>query len=274
MASFAWQTLFQLRFPYAIPRQESPKYLDMDSSCVFGSKYLLFLVGFGYDAIADVYKVVRVVRQRADYVAEVCTLGTSDSSWRRISMINLRKYVKIYPSKGLYHRGFIYWAVSSLKNVLDEKMIISFDIHTEEFQSVPPPTGHVPADGQNNVLPSNVGVWLDLRNECITFLQFSSEVEMWTTKTDSSASYCGHERFLFWLKHPSFPLPPLPKYRPELFLSSVQLIMSTKEIGRPISYDIHTHEVRAVQLCPGKLYHSYLFIPYVQSLVSLPSSLI
>ncbi|GMN25488.1 hypothetical protein TIFTF001_000956 [Ficus carica] len=63
----------------------------LQSSC-FGSNFkTLVMAGFGYDAIADVYKVVRVVCLCSTAVgarigAEVCTLGNHGDSWREIKM--------------------------------------------------------------------------------------------------------------------------------------------------------------------------------------------
>lgn len=68
------------------------------------------MAGFGYDAISNVYKVVRVVRLHSTDVdapirAEVCTLGGNHGdSWREIKM-EIEIDITSFTHSEVYHKG-------------------------------------------------------------------------------------------------------------------------------------------------------------------------
>lgn len=86
------------------------------------------MAGFGYDAIADVYKVVRVVRLHSTAVdahirAEVCTLGNHGDSWRENKM-KIEIDVSSLTLDEVNHRGVCYWVICD--KFYMKKMLISF----------------------------------------------------------------------------------------------------------------------------------------------------
>ena len=277
------------------PTTREFNHLDPDLSCFFGFDFKTFVSGFGYDAIDNVYKIVRVVSlpssssgdcKSASFGAEVCTLGSDqgNSSWREIRMIDVGKYFTTYACRGMYHRGFIYWMLSNL-NAATERMIISFDMHGEEFQVVPLPSGIVDdpmefntVDGRNRVTQVRKGVWFSFWNQCPTLLKIvmitlprdadvPKPVEVWKMKTDSSSSR-RHERFSCWVKHATFS-PPLERFSPLAFWKSDELLLGTGTLGRFASYNLRTRKVRTLRLHPQTAFTYLSVFVDVKSFVSM-----
>ena len=96
--------------------------------------------GFGYCPKSKKYKVVRLVLRLENMfqrMAEVYTLGSTDTSWRRIGSAPFDLDLALFPT---YLNGVIQWVKASD----DEKMkgsvfIIGFDFEEEKFNQVPPP---------------------------------------------------------------------------------------------------------------------------------------
>ncbi|PON56162.1 F-box domain containing protein [Parasponia andersonii] len=92
-------------------------------------------VGFGYDAIDDVYKIVRVYRCFGLIRADVFNLGSD--CWREFKMKiesgddELSYY---FGEEQVYCKGVYYWMMREVSS-LDEK-IRSFDMHDEEFHTI------------------------------------------------------------------------------------------------------------------------------------------
>ena len=81
-----------------------------------------------------------------------------------------------------YHRGFVYWLLCNL-HAAAERVIISFDMHEEEFQVVPLPSGIIDdpmevdtVDGQNRV---RKGVRFSFCNQCATLLKINMITRPW-----------------------------------------------------------------------------------------------
>lgn len=227
------------------------------------------MVGFGHDAIVDVYKVVRVVTMSGCFGAEVCTLGTNSSwTWRKIRMINIGKYIKTYAGRGVYHRGFVYWVLHYAKrqSLPGKIMIISFDMHAEEFRTLALPKDFDDRGDQDIALQLN-GCWLGLwKKETLILIKFPEQAAMWTMKTDSCSGGC--ERFSFWVKHPKLS-PPLENFIPAVFWNNDdELLLVVGVIKHLASYNLLTHKVRAVRLHPHKAYSYCDAFDYVKTLVS------
>ena len=279
------------------PTTREFKHLDPDLSCFFGSDFKTFMSGFGYDVIDNVYKVVRVVNlpsssrsggsKSASFGAEVCTLGSNqgDSCWREIRMIDVGKYFTTGASSGMYHRGFVYWLLCNV-DAATERMIISFDMHDEDFQVVPLPGGIVDdpmefntVDAQNRVTKVGKGVWFCSWNQCPTLLKIVTQtlpweadvpkpVEVWTMNTDSSSTSHGRERFSCWVEQPTF-FPPLERFYPVAFWKSDELLLNTVSQPRFASYNLRTQKVRVVQLHPQTTIMFLFAFVDVKSLVSI-----
>lgn len=96
--------------------------------------------GFGYCPKSKKYKVVRLVLRLESMfqrMAEVYTLGSTDSSWRSIGSAPFDLDLALFPT---YLNGVIHWVKASD----DEKkkgsvFIIGFDFEKEKFNEVSPP---------------------------------------------------------------------------------------------------------------------------------------
>ena len=98
-------------------------------------------VGFGYDYIDNVYKVVRVFRRLGTFKAEVYTLGLD--AWRDVEVNQVVESFNEYPAhtKVVHCKGFYYWLAckTPTPNLRVMQMIHSFDMHKEKFDTIPLP---------------------------------------------------------------------------------------------------------------------------------------
>uniref|UniRef100_A0A2N9FZY2 F-box associated beta-propeller type 1 domain-containing protein n=1 Tax=Fagus sylvatica TaxID=28930 RepID=A0A2N9FZY2_FAGSY len=116
--------------------------------------------GFGYCRKSKKYKVVRLVLRLENMfqrMAEVYTLGSTDTSWRSIGSAPFDLDLALFPT---YLNGVIHWVKASD----DEKMkgsvfIIGFDFEEEKFNEVspPPPFGEKHKE-EKNLYNLNMGV--------------------------------------------------------------------------------------------------------------------
>ena len=198
-------------------------------------------------------------------------------------MINMGNYFQTYSGSGVYHRGFFYWQLRhEIIGSPHERMIISFDMHAEEFRIVPLPSGVVDnpmefvteardTDGQHIVTRVNMGLWFGLWNQRLALLKYVNTtnpweavvprpVEMWTMKTE--------ERLCRWVKHETF-YPPLERFQPRAFWNSDELLLLTCKPGHLASYNLHTQKLTTLRLHPPTGFVLLCAFPYVKSLLSL-----
>ncbi|KAL5538602.1 hypothetical protein UlMin_045877 [Ulmus minor] len=238
------------------------------------------MVGFGYDFIDDVYKVVRVEysipthrvngRVGAPVVrAEVCTLGLD--SWKEIKMPikinNFRLCVK-----QLYFKGFHYWLVS----VFNTEMILCFDFHEEVFHTRMLPPRLLEVGNNNGYGLSLLGLWLTLWNESIALLEFPIRygttglpIEMWIMEECSGSGSC-------WSKSLSVHCPGIVGfYRPLTLWKDDEILMKQVLSQGLCLLNLRTQKVRKVQLPPHFPYSvgAVQTLAYVQTLASFNTRL-
>ncbi|XP_024025152.1 uncharacterized protein LOC21407206 isoform X2 [Morus notabilis] len=247
------------------------------SSC-FGSNFKTqVMVGFGYDAIANVYKVVRVVRLHGTSVgaciaAEICTLGNRDS-WREIKM-KIEIDITSLTFDELYHKGIYYWVIDDkfMKN-----MLISFDMHVEEFQTIPLPEDHdlqeFRATSSTKIIHWKLGLW----KESVTLFKYvksiapnsyAQPIKMWIL--DEISSSCQEKSFC-WTKCADLLFGGTLQYYPLVFWKSDELLLRTSEIGLYASYNLRTQKLRNMKLhfFNDRSIHAFV---YMESLVSMPGA--
>nr|DAD20306.1 TPA_asm: hypothetical protein HUJ06_021769 [Nelumbo nucifera] len=98
--------------------------------------------GFGYDPIADDYKVVRIVEFYGDdddsFDSEVKVYTQSSNSWRRVGDVPFSLRYKI---SGMLANSALHWIWTVLDS--DSKasnLVFSFDLRDEEYRVVPLPS--------------------------------------------------------------------------------------------------------------------------------------
>lgn len=95
--------------------------------------------GFGYDAVSDDYKVVRLIqfgRGKVEYT-EIAVYSLKSNSSRRIR-VDFPYYFS-HPRDGTFARGHVHWLVLSEPEGYNEDLIVAFDLKSEEFFEVPLP---------------------------------------------------------------------------------------------------------------------------------------
>ena len=95
--------------------------------------------GFGYDAVSDDYKVVRLIqfgRGKVEYT-EIAVYSMKSNSSRRIR-VDFPYYFS-HPRDGKFARGHVHWLVLSDPEGYNEDLIVAFDLKSEEFFEVPLP---------------------------------------------------------------------------------------------------------------------------------------
>ncbi|POO01830.1 F-box domain containing protein [Trema orientale] len=241
------------------PATRGKKFLP--NPCFHRDLFMTIRVGFGYDSIHNVYKVVRVFGFFGDLRAEVHTLG-SDTCWREIKMEIENKDDYYYPtSQQVYCKGVYYWLVSTKYEEHNSNQIVqSFDIHDEEFHSIPLPA-HFPSV-YNTVLTQ----W----NESSLALFYYPKavfakvpIEMWGMNVSISSKVCNN-----WTKHLSIaPLEGIYMI-PMAFLGSdhEELILRDGSL-RLFAYNLLTKKVRSLHR-RGAIAWLHGF-GYVKSLVQL-----
>ncbi|PON51208.1 F-box domain containing protein [Trema orientale] len=245
------------------------------------------MVGFGHDTVDDVYKVVRVACKGALLLgAEIHTLGIDHhNSWRKL---NTEEHFHVgYTPSLLYPevqcKSFIYWLTYGCRN--SNPVIISFDVHDEDFQTISLPT--LDDNFSATETCSDVSYKLALWNESVALFKFyvprcrcgkrstacfsPKPIEMWVLDESSK----GPEKSYFWTKH--LIIPPLDRcYRPQVFWTNDELILTsfswstdhTRKISFASSYNLVTQKVRRLRGIPETLEGIGSFA-YVQSLVSI-----
>ncbi|KAH9771369.1 F-box protein CPR1 [Citrus sinensis] len=116
-------------------------------------KDFMVVDGFGYDAVNDDYKVVRLVQLVIGNVGytEIAVYSLRTNSWRRIR-VDFPYYI-LHGWDGTFADGHVHWLVTNNPEDYIENLIIAFNLKSEEFHEVPLP--HL--ENRNDVLVMFVG---------------------------------------------------------------------------------------------------------------------
>ncbi|GAY43279.1 hypothetical protein CUMW_073240 [Citrus unshiu] len=140
-------------------------------------KVYMVVDGFGYDAVNDDYKVVRLVhfvRENVEYT-EVSVYSLRTNSWRRIRVDF--PYSILHGWDGKFADGHVHWLVTKNPEDYIENLIIAFNLKSEEFHEVPLP--HL--GNKNDVLVMFVGNF----SGCLYFsclCNYPQPVDIWVLK--------------------------------------------------------------------------------------------
>ncbi|XP_047329774.1 F-box protein At3g07870-like [Impatiens glandulifera] len=105
-----------------------------------------FIYGFGYCAISDKYKVLKMMTMlKPCYLnginpplltTEIYTLGTP--YWRRVEDAPMVKYTNYVPT---FLNGYLHWMIDEVGTISSHGYMISFDLNNEKYGQValPPP---------------------------------------------------------------------------------------------------------------------------------------
>ncbi|XP_026450724.1 F-box protein CPR1-like [Papaver somniferum] len=144
-----------------------------------GAGYISFEYGFGYDALSQDYKYVRIVGRSSSTQgnSEVDVYSSKLDSWKRIQHI---PYIisngQSVSAPGLFYNGALHWiAKSYLGN--SRKVLIALDIGNESVQEIPQP---------ENLDVGNFGAYtyVNVLNKCLGMLCSShmDGYEVWMMK--------------------------------------------------------------------------------------------
>ncbi|XP_074307572.1 F-box protein CPR1-like [Silene latifolia] len=97
--------------------------------------------GFGYDHVNDDYKLVRVIQFTGDdeFDSEVKVYSLKSGSWGRIHDFPREYYLSYKRAWGNYVNGFLHWVVTRNPESDGTKLIIAFDLGSEEYKIVSQP---------------------------------------------------------------------------------------------------------------------------------------
>ena len=204
--------------------------------------------GFGYDPIANDYKVLRIW---SNEIFEIYSLNTN--SWRYIKKGFDEQEYWMQDGMQVCCKGICYWFLYSKKNM--NHMMLSFDLHAEEFCIIP--------------LPDPLAIWKSLKLwiDSIAFLSFhlkgerTGKIEMWVMK------YCSNvvNDSSFWIKYLS--IVPQDCIQPPLtFWKNDELLLKVID-GGFVSYNLCTQKLR--KLTNRRLDDMRYWGPYVKSLISV-----
>ncbi|GMN43420.1 hypothetical protein TIFTF001_012614 [Ficus carica] len=222
-------------------------------------------VGFGYDYIDNVYKVVRFCGRHGTFKAQVYTLGLDDA-WRDIEVNQLVESFNEYNlhTKEVHCKGFYYWLVCKMPkpNQRMMQMIQSFDMHKEKFDTIP-----LPDIVQSRRILISCGISLTQWNESLALIFImrkewyeGKSIDIWVMHE----SFEGHRNSRSWTKQISLDLGGIHKIT-KVFLGSEELLVHAIEQGI-FSYNMHTKKVTWILKGITRRFHAFY---YVRSLVSL-----
>ncbi|XP_059632197.1 F-box protein CPR1-like [Cornus florida] len=143
----------------------------------------LFVYGFGYDAVYDDYKVVKMVqyygkddhlldRELKDF-REVKVYSMKSNSWRRVK--DFPYYLSKYQISGVFISGALHWVVNQRSESPScmAALIASFDIGSEEYGLVP-----MPEFSDKNFYMTLIDLGICL---CV-FCEYVSHADVWVMK--------------------------------------------------------------------------------------------
>ncbi|EXB82461.1 F-box/kelch-repeat protein [Morus notabilis] len=241
------------------PATREFKLLPTDPCFYEAKEYRLANVGFGYDSIDDVYKVVCVCAwPSGEFKAHVYTLGNDYTYWRDIPLktqIIIGDYhsVRSITTKEVHCNGVCYWLVQD-NNAFQQQMY-SFDMHDEEFRTIPLPD-HIENMGYCNAYKLSLTRW----NESAVLFFYPPphwvrkvSIEMWVLRSWR------------WTKHQTtVPLRGMEKIEAAFYKSDEILI---KEKRGLLSYNVLTRKVRRIYKGDVDRFRACCY--YVPSLVSI-----
>lgn len=227
-----------------------------------GDGFRIVAVGFGYNSMANDYKVVIIKsafsNNAGSYEAELYTRSTN--SWKEIELGVEISHFTCSGNQSLYCNGVCYWYY------LDRRCskIVSFDVGDEVFHSIPPPdsVNRAPEKWKNLGDWSKIAVW---NNSIVLFFygkQGPAVIDMWVM----DASSWGVESSCTWTKHLTIG-PLLGIKRPLAFFDNNVLFLETKDC-EVISCNIRKKRINdlAIRLIN---FRSERFVVYARSLVSI-----
>ncbi|XP_010095150.2 putative F-box protein At3g23260 [Morus notabilis] len=215
--------------------------------------------GIGYDHIAKVYKVVRIVRYFRFFIAEVYTPG--DDDWREIEF-DREQITHRHSFSHVYCKGLYYWLSDKIRYKHNKIVMSSFDMHSEEFRSIRLP-GILESKDYN---PSAYGNSLTVWNESVVLFCFPRKEWLKTKPIEMWVMDQGHQISQSWTKHVSINTEGIDNFKfPTVFLNSEELLIQASHEGL-FSYNIRTRQTKSIRKGEVKWYQTF---DYVKSLVSI-----
>ena len=136
------------------------------------SRYLRFSA-FGFDPLNKRYKILQLVmKPNNKMVAELYQLG--DEKWRVIGNASSSATARPNSAFDPSLNGALHWVTDDSTRI--SELICSFDLHTNEFKSVAPPS-HFDADYVNKVSGISVGVLKGCL--CLCYVNGDAKFETW-----------------------------------------------------------------------------------------------
>ena len=210
----------------------------------------LLATGFGYDSIANDYKIVLMYY---DDVAEIYSLSTG--SWRAIKKDVYTDMDRFCNVMVLHHRGICYWLFDERKDVM-----LSFDFHSEVFRLIELPA---PIE-RSGILVWNDSIAFFCRPECgAAGMLGVSIIEMWVMDNSSSSVVGGS---CAWTKLLSIG-PFAGRGEPLTFWNSDELLIEHGRTRGFLSYNLRTKKYR--NICVKSIEHEIYMGHYLTTLVSI-----
>ncbi|KAL5843326.1 hypothetical protein ACOSQ4_009284 [Xanthoceras sorbifolium] len=221
---------------------------------------LLVAIGFGYDVASDDYKLVRISRKQSSTEFIVYSLRANSWSWIE-HLPDYCSFYAFYQRSGILVAGTLNWMGKS--SVLN--LIISFDLKSEKFRSVPTPPDITSTNvGKCGTYINNLGGCL-----CLCCNDHGKQViDIWVMKEYSvKDSWTKLFSFSYLSININVNIPPAVE---SIFYSEtgekVFLILDNKHV---IRHDLKQGKDEIVEVGRWPIYIFSVIIIYVDSLVSL-----
>ncbi|KAK1367167.1 hypothetical protein POM88_042728 [Heracleum sosnowskyi] len=134
-----------------------------------------FLCGFGYDAVNDDYKVLRILHpDRRDLAgSKVIVYSLKSNSWKRLQDISNHFILVRY--WGIFMGGALHWITVKTLGSESCLSILAFDLATENCREVP-----MPAVQYKN--PNKLSLCIFAESLCVLILYPSIRMDVWSMK--------------------------------------------------------------------------------------------
>ncbi|KMS96568.1 hypothetical protein BVRB_8g201740 [Beta vulgaris subsp. vulgaris] len=197
--------------------------------------------GFGYDLANDDYKVVRIIQFYNDipdfYDSEVKVFSLKTSSWRRVQDFPPEYYLSFKRQSGVYVNGCLHWMVILKPDSDKSKLIVAFDLTSEDCKVVPLP----------NYSAGEVHLTIEVLDQhlCLLINYPTIRSEVWVMK-----EYGVQESWtkLFAVMQGDT-IGPFEYVRPIAFSKDGSKVLLEQDLSKFIWFDVETQRAERVNIC-------------------------
>ncbi|KAL1814113.1 hypothetical protein ACET3Z_024178 [Daucus carota] len=195
-----------------------------------------FLRGFGYDAVNDDYKVLRILHPDGrEAGSKVIVYSLKSDSWKRLPDISYP--YQIVRDLGMFLGGALHWIAVTTLGVEICLIILAFDLGVENYKEIPLPNLRFKKSNKLNLCTFADSL-------CVLLLEADIRIDVWLMNNYGDGnSWCK----LFSLEHTQLVSPSL-SVRPLAFSKSRRDVLVEVSDKKVIWYNLDRKNLRTVKI--------------------------